>query len=344
MTSSLPAAETSADESPAGGTAAHNPSDGASGGEEKDPEGHEAPPAPGAGASGKNESSSESVEAVAQADPSRLCLASHEEAQVARLEGNLVAAEDLLVECSAAACSPLIQADCSTWRSEVMASVPTLVVQIRKGGADVSEAELSVDGRVLASKLDGRPVRVDPGRRVVRVTLKSGDFQEQELVLAEGEKARSVRFSFEEPPGSGASRTDTRAETPVVPLARPEFYRPLPVWAPILAGVSVVAAGVGTGVGIHALKLKSQANERCLPLCSAAQESRVATAATVSDVFFGISAVSLASAAVLYLLRPEVERTAVDKNEVATRAGKPSLSFDVRGGADGFYGGAELLY
>jgi len=292
----------------------------------------EAPPSP---PETKGDAATSEPTDPVHADPSRICVDSHERAQLERRDGGLKEAERLLIECSSSACSPLIQADCSTWRNEVMAAIPTLVVQVRRGEQDVIDATLTIDDSVAAEALDGRPLAVDPGKHVVRVTLLDGETLEKELVFSEGEKSRVVSFNFEplhppEPESKAAEQTSP-------PPAQVETYRPVPLASPLLLGLSIASAGLATGFGVHALRLKSQANERCAPLCSAEDKSRLTTAAATSDVFLGISIVSLAGASVLYLLRPRVEKPVEETK-------KNEMSWSLGGSPRGVYGAAHLLF
>ncbi|HXK18698.1 MAG TPA: hypothetical protein VNG33_12895, partial [Polyangiaceae bacterium] len=92
----------------------------------------------------------------AEAPPSRAqCLGFHEQAQDARLAGQLLSARRLLRECSAAACPSLVSRDCVGWLSELEQQVPSVIFRAVKDGEDVVTLKVSEGQKLLTDSLTG---------------------------------------------------------------------------------------------------------------------------------------------------------------------------------------------
>jgi hypothetical protein len=101
---------------------------------------------------------------VATADPIDACIAAAEEGQHLRLEGQGTFAREKFLACSHVECPALLRADCTRWLSELDAVKPSLIVRAMDAtGANLLDVRLFVDDRMVAVKLDGSELLVDPG-------------------------------------------------------------------------------------------------------------------------------------------------------------------------------------
>src|SRR5262249_27389170 len=102
---------------------------------------------------------SRTIQAAENEEAKRQCIAASERAQVLRNESKLKEEGGELRACSRPACPPVIRQDCSQWVGEVLEQLPSVVIGARDGeGHDVVAARVSIDGVVVAERLDGRPV------------------------------------------------------------------------------------------------------------------------------------------------------------------------------------------
>ena len=111
----------------------------------------------------------------------------------------MVAGESF-AECSSPSCPASVRDDCSKWRSEVQAQTPTVVVDAKTpDGHDASDVTVSVDGVVVAKKLDGRAVAVDPGAHRISFMRAGSSPITEDVIFKEGVKNRvfTVRFASE---------------------------------------------------------------------------------------------------------------------------------------------------
>jgi hypothetical protein len=134
--------------------------------------------------------------ALALDQTAKACLAAYDSGQRHRKAGDLVRARDALFRCAVAACPDLVRSDCVEWSAELERQVPTVVISARwTDGSDIARARVSVDGAVIAERLDGTPLPLNPGERVIAVEV-DGRREKQRLIVNQGEKARLVRFEL----------------------------------------------------------------------------------------------------------------------------------------------------
>src|SRR3954471_4883993 len=90
------------------------------------------------------------------------CIQASDEGQTARDSGDLLHARELLAECAAIKCPPLIRRDCTLWLEDVQRQMPSVVLGAHDtAGHDVLEATVQVDGE--PKRLDGTPLELAPG-------------------------------------------------------------------------------------------------------------------------------------------------------------------------------------
>jgi hypothetical protein len=248
----------------------------------------------------------------ARDESTKACLANYESGQRQRKAGDLVGARDALFRCAVATCPEIVRSDCVEWSAELDRQVPTVVVSARwDDGSDVARARVSVDGRVVAERLDGTPLALNPGERTIAVDV-DGQSAKQRLIVNQGEKARLVRFELErarEAPASGAS-PDRVAPTPAAGPGVLPF---------VLAGTSLLAAA---GFGYFAIKGTRDLQELrddCAPHCTRDQLDGVKRDLLIADVLLGVSVLAGGAAAVLFVVgTPDPERQGVVVHATAT--------------------------
>lgn len=212
----------------------------------------------------------------------KACIKAFDDAQDLRKDGKLTHARERLLACADPACPKLVRADCLKGAESIDAEIPTVVVKVVRGGSDVADATLTVDGKVAV--VDGKPLALDPGPHTL-VAKAGTETATEKVVLATGEKNRVVTVSL---PAVVAQKTVTKAdEAPrIVPASRP-------VWPWISLGVSVVALGGFTVLGLTARADYRALEARCAPACTDDEVSPVRRRFLLADVALGVSAVAL---------------------------------------------------
>jgi len=170
------------------------------------------------------------------------CARASESAQSLRSAGKLVEALDRVPACLHLRCPDFVRRDCEALRTDVQASLPTIVVRARApGGDDATDVRVLVDGVPFLERLDGRAKPVDPGPHTLRFEMSGADPIETSVVVREGEKMRVVDAAF---------TTRTRPASPAEAGREPSSF-PWP--AAIVAGVGVVALGAFAYFGLTGL-------------------------------------------------------------------------------------------
>jgi hypothetical protein len=231
------------------------------------------------------------------ADDKSTCVGSYDRSQVLRHDHHLQRARDELRSCSRAACPALVRNDCLTWLDQVQAELPSLAIRATKDGADVANVTVFEDDAVVATRLEGSSLEVDPGEHAFRFETEGAPPVVLRLVVRDREKDRVVPVSFVSP---GSGRTADSATTDKDAAAS----RPIPLGAIVLGGVGI--AGLVT-FGVLAISGKNQRTSlqnTCAPSCSQDDITKVKADYIAADVALGVGAGALVSAGIWYLVRP----------------------------------------
>lgn len=245
------------------------------------------------------------------------CAASYEQAQRLRRGKKLVKAREALLVCVQDSCPEILRTDCTTWLSQVDASLPTVVFEAR--GADgvfLPDVTVSSGGEIVVSHLDGNAIAFDPGERTLRFEHAGAKAIEQSFVVREGEKLQKIAVVFPDvgaPPSQSEAKPPVKTDAPPAPSSAPPIsVTPSPtrdagtpsaaipwtVWT--LGGVGVAGLGV---FGVFAISGYSDVTgklSRCDPNCPHADVQSVRTKYLIGDVGLVVGALALGGAAYIY--------------------------------------------
>jgi hypothetical protein len=141
------------------------------------------------------------------------CLTASDQGQQLRDDGKYKRAREQFQLCERDACPRIVSRLCTQWARDIDVNMPTLVVAVKDAhGADVLDAQATLDGEPLGP-LDGKPVPVDPGVHVLRVTREGALPVQEKLVVRAAEKNREVTLTLvaatsKPPPKNGASEQE----------------------------------------------------------------------------------------------------------------------------------------
>jgi hypothetical protein len=210
---------------------------------------------------------------------------------VLRQQGRLVEAREALGLCSRQECPALARTDCGNWLEEIEKAIPSVIVQATADGAEISDVQVSIDGKVVKATLDGKAIPTDPGSHTFRFDAAGFAPVETTIVIREGEHYRALpaRFlSHHEPP-------------PPIVTARPV---PPAVW--ILGALTVAGAAGFTAFGLLGDQKKASLQNQCAPFCASSDVDVVQHQYLAADISLGVGVVALVTGLVLYFTRPEV--------------------------------------
>jgi hypothetical protein len=247
---------------------------------------------------------------VANAAPSSKaqCIAAAESTQDLRDKKQLLAAKEQVVICANDACPKVVRTECIAWLREIEAATPSLVFAARdEQNRDLVDTKILLDGKVVAEKLDGSSIALDPGEHTVRWEPRNPAIApvQQQFVVALGEKNRVLTASLK----PAATATATSAATP--PPERPPTIS-LPPQAPSRSAQPWIAGGVGV-LGLATFGVfqalarseKSDLESGCgkTHSCPDGDVAPVRTKFLISGAGLGVGVVGLATAGVLFAFR-----------------------------------------
>ena len=104
------------------------------------------------------------------------CVDAHSRGQDARDQGKITLARKLFLTCAQSGCPAAVQGDCARFADDLSNLQPTVNFVARDGnGNDLPNTSVYVDGMLVATSIDGRPVDIDPGNHTVKFSNAGKD-------------------------------------------------------------------------------------------------------------------------------------------------------------------------
>jgi hypothetical protein len=220
----------------------------------------------------------------ARADVVQDCVNAAHQGQRHRETGALRAARREFLACSASTCPTLVRTDCGQWLTDVEQRMPGLVVRATdENGQDLIDVRVLVDGTLEQERLEGRPLLVDPGARILRFERAGSKPVTMRVVVREGEKTRLVDVVMR----AAASAGEKPRTFPVLPVVLGA------IGVLGIAGFAYFAADGSSDVD----RLRSS----CAPRCAESDVDDARRKIIVANVSLGVGLVSLGAAAWLLL-------------------------------------------
>ncbi|HEY2517204.1 MAG TPA: hypothetical protein VGI39_40305 [Polyangiaceae bacterium] len=249
-----------------------------------------------------------SAPAAQGADDRAACVASYERSQVLRREHKLRRAREELRACSRVACPALVRNDCINWLGQMESTFPSLIIRAEKDGGDVANVKVVEDNEVVATRLDGSPLELEPGEHAFRFETEGAPPVNMTVVAREGEHGRPLTVTF----------TSPKAAEPVAGSEPQGASRPIPAGVFVLGGLGLVGLGTFAALGASGQSDENGLRGSCSPNCNQGEIDRVRGKYIGADVALGVGAAALVSAAVWYFVRPShTERQEPPKDGVA---------------------------
>jgi hypothetical protein len=246
--------------------------------------------------------------------PPAACIAAWTGAEARSEAGHLLEARNLLLSCAKPTCGASAMQQCAAQLARLESDIPTVVpVVTNEAGEPVVDVEVRSEGTLLASRLDGRGLLIDPG--VHEFSFSGGDhrvFATKKVLVVEGQRNRTIAVSFPTPtpPTATATTASAPAEAPEPekptsnedPPATAEPQRERRGPSPLVLGIAGLGlASVGAGALLTYWGNKDNAAlASCSPTCIDADTSHIRSLYLASDITFGVGAAALGLAAVLF--------------------------------------------
>ncbi|MBL8741541.1 MAG: hypothetical protein JNK04_10620 [Myxococcales bacterium] len=207
------------------------------------------------------------------------CAQDYEAAQVEAKSGHLKAAVEKATSCAQDKCPAYVRGDCLRFVDEYKAQTPSIIVVARdKNGCDTTDAQVSVDGKLLLEKVDGRAIELDPGEHVVSVVAPGVPPEEQRIVATQSQKDRQLSFGDARAPACKKGVVDRPPPPPPVKSER----SPMTMAGLVLGGLGLGALATSAGFGIAGFVQRGEL-EDCKP-CSERRIDDVRRTFIIGDV------------------------------------------------------------
>jgi len=263
------------------------------------------------------------------------CARAYVETQRLQRSAQFRAARQQAVNCGQDTCSATVRSQCSEWLESIERALPTLVIDARDAsGAAIASVRVEANGELLAERLNGRALELDPGEYVLR--FRYGEqVVEQHTLIRESEKYRTLVVHFTtvpEPPAGGLARepaieavavpasstagvstslvsSSHATASAIVPLASdaalgPDAAAPIPTASYILGGVGLASLTTFAVLASSGYAAEQQLRRTCAGACASDQVDSVHTRYVAADVALGVGVASLLAAAAVWIWTP----------------------------------------
>jgi hypothetical protein len=224
-----------------------------------------------------------------------------------RSEHKLRQARAQLLVCVAAGCPAEVREECSRRMDRLTAAIPTIVFEAKDGsGRELSAVKISMDGEVIAQKLDGTALSLDPGSHALTFEVEGQPVVNQTIIFHEGDKDRRVPVIIGPVPVTVLAPAPTNVAAPPQPDAGGSGRKLIGL---VVGGVGVAGLAAGGIFGGLGFSSWSSATKACPSHnnCSASavnDRSNAVTFSTVSDVGLIAGGALLAAGVTLFLTAP----------------------------------------
>ena len=135
------------------------------------------------------------LSAQARADLTKdQCVDANGKGQDLRHDGKFSAARTEFQTCAGPSCPAIVRDDCTRRLDELERAQPSLLCDVKDAkGADIIEVRVTIDGQLLAERLDGHPLRVDPGVHELGFEMAGHAPVTRKVLMREGESGRHER-------------------------------------------------------------------------------------------------------------------------------------------------------
>jgi hypothetical protein len=147
-----------------------------------------------------------SHQATAANEDTMRCIASAEATQELIEQTRYREALERIQECLSEQCPAPIRVDCSEHLAEVRRLQPTVVFSVRNRRPDAPAVRVHEGQAVLAERLDGRPIALDPGQHLLTFESPGRAPLQRTIVVNAGEKARLFEVVWPSEPGAPEER------------------------------------------------------------------------------------------------------------------------------------------
>ena len=175
-----------------------------------------------------------------------ICSVTYKRALKLERNGRLLDAQAQLQACAKPVCGTVVQRQCRIRYEQLVGDTPSIVPTVSDPhGAPVVDVEVSMDGVLLASRIDGRAVPIDPGLHEFVFQKNKDVVATQKIVILEGQRNHPIAVTLETPKEPPPAAAAAPAPEPHVP---PAAVSELPAGEPRRLSLKGPSTLLGTGL------------------------------------------------------------------------------------------------
>lgn len=258
---------------------------------------------PGAASSSEAPAAGGPAASQSPEDAKLACIASFEEAQRERNAGHYLASRAALIQCSEPQCGDVLASECTRMYADVESATPSVVFSAHDAArnADRSDVAVTMNGKPLLERLDGKPLPVDPGQYELVFSAPGVQPVKLPVVIRTGEKYRVINVVF---PAPETQPSSLRPQPAAAAVTAPESSAEVPALSYVFGGLGV--AGVGAFVALRMIGASDfdAMKKDCAPGCLDGDVDNLKLKYTLSNVALGVGVASLGAAIVIYAVAP----------------------------------------
>ena len=271
--------------------------------------------------------------------PAAACAAAYKDAEDSIEAGHLREAREALMACAKPVCGPVLLQQCTSKYTRLDLDIPSIVPVVNdESGTPRVDVQVSVDGEVIAAKLTGQAVPLNPGLHEFTFSADGTVFATRKVLVVEGQRNRPLVVSLgpaetaqcktekadkepakgdqenakattgttlEQPPSdppTSETKASHDADPPDAPaIERPQQSRSVAPYVLGAAGLAAVGAGA---LLVYWGKQDNDALGQCSPRCPQSSVDHVSTMYLAGDITAGAGVVALGAAAIWLIARP----------------------------------------
>ncbi len=204
------------------------------------------------------------------ADPTTAdCLSASDASLKSGNAHKLRAERSQLLVCAAASCPADIRKECMSRVDDVNRQIPTVTFAVKDGsGADLSAVKVTMDGEVLAERVEGTALSIDPGEHVFTFETAGQPSVSKKLVIQQSQKDRREVITLgtpSTPAADGAASATTGNAAVAAPSADGAgssdgmSTKRAAGW--VVGGVGVAGVGVAVFFGVRAVLFNNKTGD-----------------------------------------------------------------------------------
>lgn len=232
------------------------------------------------------------------------CSAVYDAGRDAEREGDLHTALELYQSCAVDSCADPARRSCEARALRLELDAPSVVPLANDAdGEPLVDADVTMDGKLLTSHLDGLAIAVEPGLHEF-VFSKNGDvFGQVRLVVAQGQRNREIwmNVTAAEQPQRLPTVVLRRETSPAAPHAT-TVDRGGPGATPYLLGGAALLAGGAYALMSTWARDDNEQLSRCAPNCSKGNVEHIRKLYLAADISLGVGIAAAVGSIATFLL------------------------------------------